>query len=119
MTRKLFVCLAAAIGALFLAAPVMAQDLNVRADCGAQGNGASDDTAKLQACIDKAAHTGQAVYIPAGVYRLSNELHVANNAITIYGTTASTTSMPTTRWRWGGSIGCASCSMPAARWSAG
>jgi len=33
------------------------------------------------------------VYIPAGVYRVSTELRVANNATTIYGTTASTTSI--------------------------
>lgn len=73
------------------AAPAAARDLNVQTDCGAQGNGAGDDTGKIQACIDQAAHSGRAVYIPTGVYRISGPLRIANNDTTVYGTAATTT----------------------------
>lgn len=81
--------------ATLAAAPAGAtpRDLNVQIDCGAQGNGGADDTAKIQACIDRAAHTGQAVYVPAGVYRITAPLRIANSSTTIYGTTSTTTTI--------------------------
>ncbi|MDF7776107.1 glycosyl hydrolase family 28-related protein [Sphingomonas sp. AOB5] len=92
MIRTIF----AGLGALLLSVtPAIAapRDLNVQTDCGAKGDGGSDDTDKIQACISRAAHSGQAVYIPAGVYRLSGQLRIANNHTTIYGTSSSTTTL--------------------------
>jgi hypothetical protein len=87
------------LGALCLAfinpAPAEAAtgDLNVQLDCGAKGDGAADDTGRIQACIDRAAHSGQAIYVPAGVYRITAQLRIANNSTTIYGTNSATTSI--------------------------
>ena len=47
---------------------------NVR-DFGAMGNGVADDTAAIQAAISCYAAPGGAVYIPAGVYRLTSHLY--------------------------------------------
>ena len=45
---------------------------------GARGDGASDDTAALQAAIDQAASTGREglVFVPSGRYRLTRTLYV-------------------------------------------
>ncbi|RYD63870.1 MAG: hypothetical protein EOP58_10650 [Sphingomonadales bacterium] len=97
MARTVRASLGALFGAMLIAigafAPAQAQprDLNVKVDCGAKGDGGSDDTGKIQACIDRAAGSGQAVYMPTGVYRISNQLRIANNNTTVYGTSSSTT----------------------------
>jgi len=69
------------------------RDLNVKTDCKAKGDGVADDTAKLQACIDQAAHSHQAVYIPTGTYRISSALKVSNHDTTIYGTSSTNTTL--------------------------
>jgi hypothetical protein len=74
-----------------VAVPAMARDLDVRVDCGAKGDGSGDDTAHIQACIDKAAASGQAVFVPTGVYRVSAPLRIANHNTTVYGHGAATT----------------------------
>lgn len=92
MLRTIF----AGLGALLLSVtPAIAapRDLNVQVDCGAKGDGAADDTDKIQACISRSAHSGQAVFIPAGVYRLTGQLRIANNNTTIYGTNSATTTL--------------------------
>lgn len=97
MTRIVHAGIVALLAALFLtwtgpanAAPV---DLNVQTDCGAAGNGVADDTTKIQACINLAATTGQAVYIPTGTYKITGQLLIANSNTTIYGTSSSTTTI--------------------------
>ena len=45
-------------------------------DCGAGGANATDDTAALQACLDRCA----AVFLPHGVYAVSGTLTVSNSA---------------------------------------
>lgn len=47
--------------------------LNVR-DFGAKGDWFTDDTAAIQAAIDAAFAVGGGVFVPAGVYRLTNPL---------------------------------------------
>lgn len=49
-------------------------------DFGAVGDGVADDTAAIQAAIDKGAETGTAVYFPAGQYRVG-ELFVRNGSV--------------------------------------
>lgn len=53
-------------------------------DHGAIGNGATDDTAAIQATINLASATGGIVFLPSGTYNLSSSLTLANN-ITIAG----------------------------------
>lgn len=88
----------AILGSLLVAAPapaarVEARDLNVKLDCGAKGDGAADDTDRIQACIDRAAGSGQAVYLPVGTYRITGQLRIANNNTTVYGTNSATTTI--------------------------
>lgn len=49
--------------------------LNVISDCGARGNGSSDDASAIQSCINQAA-PGQTIYFPNGTYNLSKSLNV-------------------------------------------
>ena len=75
MKKILQAGLGSVLGALVIATPaparVQARDLNVKLDCGARGDGAADDTDRIQACIDRAAASGQAVYLPTGAYRIT------------------------------------------------
>lgn len=43
---------------------------------GAQGDGTTDDTAALQSALDDAGNTGGTVYIPSGVYLITESLNV-------------------------------------------
>ncbi len=98
MRRMIEAGLGLLLGALIstgVVAPAQAQtrDLNVKVDCGAQGNGAADDTNKIQACINQAAASGQGVYLPTGAYRITGQLRIANNNTTVYGTNSATTTI--------------------------
>ncbi len=42
---------------------------------GAKGDGVADDTAAIQLVLDR-LQTGQTLYFPAGVYRITNTLHI-------------------------------------------
>lgn len=99
MTKLFQAGLGSLLGALLVAgmAPAAAQaqtrDLNVKVDCGAKGDGAADDTDKIQACINRAAGSGQAVYLPTGAYRITGQLRIANHNTTVYGTNSATTTI--------------------------
>jgi hypothetical protein len=53
-------------------------------DFGAVGNGTTDDTAAIQAAINYAISVGKSVFLPAGVYKISNTLTI-NAATEIVG----------------------------------
>ncbi len=46
---------------------------------GAQGNGAADDTAAIQAAIDSLPYTGGVIFFPNGTYRLTAPLVIADD----------------------------------------
>lgn len=54
-----------------LHAYIEGQDINVKTDFGAKGDGTADDTPAIQSAINTAALNGKRVYFPAGVYRLT------------------------------------------------
>ena len=51
-----------------------ANSLNVQWDCGAKGNGSTDDSRAIQWCINQAS-SGQTIYFPDGTYQLENTLN--------------------------------------------
>ncbi len=53
-------------------------------DFGAGGQGATDDTAALRACVAAAAKAGKPVWVPAGEYRLTGDI-VVPSSVTIQG----------------------------------
>ena len=62
-------------GRAVTAAPGMEGVFSVK-DFGAAGDGATDDTAAIQAAIDKAAEQGGRAYIPPGQYLVAGSLVV-------------------------------------------
>lgn len=50
-------------------------------DHGAVGNGATDDTAAIQATINLASTSGGVVFLPTGTYNISSSLTLASNTI--------------------------------------
>jgi len=50
-------------------------------DFGAVGDGVTDDTAAIQA----AANTGKFIYVPAGTYKITNEITVSTNGTQFFG----------------------------------
>jgi hypothetical protein len=80
---KSYICLLGRIGTTVLTQFGFAQGptqqssgtLNVISDCGAKGNGSSDDASAIQACINQAG-SGQTVYFPNGTYNLSKSLNI-------------------------------------------
>jgi hypothetical protein len=67
------------------------QDLNVEVNCGAVGNGTTDDTASIQSCINTAQTTGQGVYFPVGTYKITQALTISSGNMLLYGTNGGTT----------------------------
>jgi hypothetical protein len=71
------------------AAPAAAQatgPFNVRTGFGAVGNGVADDTASIQNAINAAQLVGGGeVYLPAGTYRITNQLTVTNKSMAFRG----------------------------------
>lgn len=73
----------------FATAPT--QDLNVKTDCGAAGDGSTNDTTKIQSCINTAASSGQGIYFPAGTYLVSAALTISSGNMQLYGTNGGST----------------------------
>src|SRR5690242_19952650 len=74
---KSYICLLGLIGTSVFGQLAFAGGgtLNVVTDCGARGNGSSDDAPAIQSCINQAAPS-QTVYFPNGTYNLSKTLNV-------------------------------------------
>ena len=68
-------------------------DLNVKNDCSAAGNGTTDDTTAIQSCINTASTSGQAIYFPAGKYKISAALTISSNNMSLYGSNNATTTI--------------------------
>jgi hypothetical protein len=61
-------------------------------DYGAKGDGTTNDTAAIQACInDAVAAGGGAVFLPTGTYKITSAISVISNKISIYGEGADAT----------------------------
>lgn len=88
---------AAAAAILMTVAPSRAlatpptQDLNVKTDCGAAGDGSTNDTTKIQSCISTAASSGQGIYFPPGSYLITAALTISSGNMLLYGTNSGTT----------------------------
>lgn len=73
----------------FATAPT--QDLNVKSDCSAAGDGTTDDTTHIQSCITTAATSGQGIYFPPGTYKVTAALTISSGNMLLYGTNSGTT----------------------------
>jgi hypothetical protein len=88
---------AAAVALLLILAPARAfataptQDLNVKSDCGAAGDGSTDDTTSIQSCITTAATSGQGIYFPPGTYKITAALTISSGNMLLHGTNSGTT----------------------------
>lgn len=80
-----------AIGVPRASATTATQDLNVNIDCGAVGNGTTNDTSSIQSCINTAENTGQGVYLPVGTYKITQALTISSGNMLLYGSNAGTT----------------------------
>src|SRR5690242_2564151 len=49
---------------------------NAKTQCGAIGNGSTDDTSALQSCLNGLNGSYDVVYLPAGTYKISSTLTV-------------------------------------------
>jgi hypothetical protein len=58
--------------------------VSLTADCGATANDASDDSAAIQTCVDRARTLGRGVYIPAGTFNSFSKA-ISVSGITIQG----------------------------------
>jgi hypothetical protein len=58
--------------------------LSLTGDCGATANDASDDSAAIQACVDKARTSGRGLYIPSGTFNSFSKV-ISVSGITIQG----------------------------------
>jgi Pectate lyase superfamily protein len=67
------------------------QDLNVKTDCGAAGDGSTDDTTSIQSCITTAATSGQGIYFPPGTYKITSALTISSGNMLLHGTNSGTT----------------------------
>lgn len=78
------------LGTQFLRSTVWMPErlLDVKRDCGARGDGKSNDSSALQTCIDKAAKGGDGTYLyfPSGRYRTTGTLHVDDASFWMGGT---------------------------------
>lgn len=68
--------------------PILIYD--IKSDCGAKGNGKTDDTKAIQNCIDRASNTNKGsfteVYFPSGNYILTDTLNISGSNYRISGT---------------------------------
>jgi Pectate lyase superfamily protein len=82
-------CVAVGPSRAFATAPT--QDLNVKTDCGAAGDGSTDDTTKIQSCIASAGTSGQGIYFPAGTYKITAALTISSGNMLLFGTNTPAT----------------------------
>jgi hypothetical protein len=67
---------------------------NVQTACGATGNGATDDTAAIQTCLNGLNSTNPTIYFPPGTYRISSTLNLsAQQFATVIGANPATTTI--------------------------
>ena len=100
-TRNVYLCKALLLAAVSLvvvllpggAFATVTQDLNVKSDCGAAGDGSTDDTPKIQSCINTAASSGQGIYFPTGTYKVTSALTISSGNMLLYGSNGGTTSI--------------------------
>ena len=76
---------------------------------GAKGDGIADDTAAIQAALDDVPVGGRAVYMPAGIYKVTASLNITQDGTKLYGDasgyrTGGTTFAPGTRIQAAGSL---------------
>jgi hypothetical protein len=67
------------------------RDRNVKTDCGAAGDGSTDDTRSIQSCIGAAASSGQGIYFPPGTYKVTAALTITSGNMLLYGTNSGST----------------------------
>ena len=88
---------AAAAALLLILAPSLAaatpptQDLNAKSDCGAAGDGSTDDTTSIQSCIATATTGGQGIYFPPGTYKITAALTISSGNMLLHGINSGTT----------------------------
>jgi uncharacterized protein (DUF2147 family) len=88
---------AAAAALLLILAPSPAaatpptQDLNAKSDCGAAGDGSTDDTTSIQSCITTATAGGQGIYFPPGTYKITAALKISSGNMLLHGINSGTT----------------------------
>lgn len=75
--------------------------LNVKTAYGAKGDGASDDTAALQAALTEAVRAHRVLWLPHGTYNISSALSISN----CYGVSIIGEDPRTTVIRWMGTLG--------------
>jgi len=73
---------------LQLSAP--AATWNTKTNCGATGNGSTDDTAAINTCIGH-LHSGDTLEFPAGTYLVSSQLTISISNVTIDGSNNTAT----------------------------
>ncbi len=74
--------------------PALAATHNVQTECGAAGNGSTDDTAEINTCIGHLA-SGDTLLFPAGTYKVSSQLTVNLSNVTIDGSNNTATILNT------------------------
>ena len=65
--------------------------LSAVTDCGAKGDGSTDNRAALQQCIDDHATSGATITFPSGTYRVNGTLHISHGGIILDGGSNSST----------------------------
>jgi Pectate lyase superfamily protein/Abnormal spindle-like microcephaly-assoc'd, ASPM-SPD-2-Hydin len=88
--RKLFIALL-----LLCGLPALATTWNVKTNCGAVGNGSTNDTAAINTCIGQMV-TGDMLLFPAGTYLVTSLNGITVNNITIDGSSNTATIKSTT-----------------------
>jgi hypothetical protein len=70
--------------------PALATIRNVKTNCGATGNGSTDDTAAINTCIGQLVN-GDTLEFPAGTYKVSSQLTINVSGVTIDGSSNTAT----------------------------
>ena len=74
--------------------PLSAAIRNVQTNCGATGNGSTDDTAAIRTCIGQLV-SGDTLEFPAGTYNVSSQLTINVSGVTIDGSNNTATILNT------------------------